>query len=244
MIVSYVLAIPLIADAPHAQPAAHAGPLSLVLLLDASFSMTPFALADDERFPALLSALDRELASDDAAAVGCVTDRTVVSPFVPRGSLLDEWKLLAQAPPAERFGPSPLWDALDAAVSAVATRDGTRSVVLWTDGQPTGNKLGLDEVTARARAAGVSLYAIVDDRAPVELLGGARMGIDKPCAVFEGIEQTGGGCTLNRRAARAPTPELRVILQTLHERGAGQEQERPPGVSRHGPSNLLPGALF
>jgi von Willebrand factor type A domain len=59
-----------------------------------------------------------------------------------------------------RYGPSPIWDALNAAVEALKPLRGRRSVVLVTDGNASGNHLGVDDVAHRAADAGVIINVI------------------------------------------------------------------------------------
>jgi len=59
-----------------------------------------------------------------------------------------------------RYGPSPIWDALNAAVEALKPLPGRRSVVLVTDGKASGNHLGVDDVAHRAAEAGVIINVI------------------------------------------------------------------------------------
>lgn len=63
-------------------------------------------------------------------------------------------------PEAERTGPSPVWDAVDEALAALQPRPGRQAVLLVTDGQATGNRLGLADVADRAIAAAVPINVV------------------------------------------------------------------------------------
>jgi VWFA-related protein len=95
----------------------------------------------------------------------------------------------------EPFGPSPIWDATDAAIDAVAAAPGRHIVVLVTDGRATGNVHGLDELRAEAAARGVSVNVVAVAQASswtgVNALmlqqlaatsGGLSIGLTKPTA--------------------------------------------------------------
>jgi len=137
-----------------------------------------------------------------------------------RSSALDltaDWRRLLAFPPGERFGPSPLFDALDAAVSRVRSLPGKRAVVLWTDGRPTGNVLSADEVRARGVGAGVSINVIVDDNRWVTDPTHDRLKIDK-CQVFAAMTRaTGGMCLMNPHPTSAPVTQLQQIVEQLRK---------------------------
>ncbi len=75
---------------------------------------------------------------------------------------------------ADRFGPSPAWDAVDAGIHALEPERGRRGIILVTDGRSTGNRLGLRAVLLRALAAGVPV-SVVTSRAPQMFALGERM---------------------------------------------------------------------
>jgi hypothetical protein len=69
---------------------------------------------------------------------------------------------ILDVPDEERYGPTPLWDAVDAAVAELEPVPGRRMVILITDGLATGNRRSLQAVIDRARAADVSVSVIVE----------------------------------------------------------------------------------
>jgi hypothetical protein len=55
---------------------------------------------------------------------------------------------------------SPIWDAIDLSVQALAAAPEPRVLVLMTDGRATGNRIGLDDAERKALAARVSISAV------------------------------------------------------------------------------------
>jgi hypothetical protein len=106
--------------------------------------------------------LGRELRATDDVRVGTFGRRTVISATLPPG--VDPLRLaLSRAldPPADqKAGPSPIWDAIDAAVSELTAEPVRRIVVVLSDGQVTGSRLAHDDVALRASAAGVVVSAV------------------------------------------------------------------------------------
>jgi Ca-activated chloride channel family protein len=93
----------------------------------------------------------------DRIRVGGFGARTVIRPVLTRcrEDLLDP--LRAFGAPA---GPSPLWDAIDDAMTALADEAGHRTVIVFTDGRANANRLGFEQVRERALAEGVAVYVI------------------------------------------------------------------------------------
>ena len=63
-------------------------------------------------------------------------------------------------PQSERTGPSPVWDAVHDALLVLQSRPGRHAVLLVTDGQATGNRLGLADVADKAIAAAVTINIV------------------------------------------------------------------------------------
>lgn len=64
-------------------------------------------------------------------------------------------------PEKDRSGPSPIWDALDTALSTLEFESGRRAVVLITDGKATASRKSLNEVAERATVLGIPVSVIV-----------------------------------------------------------------------------------
>lgn len=133
--------------------------LAMVLLVDLTRSQRT-------RGPGVRPDIERYLLPNLRAAhrllVGAIGERTVMAGGFSANphAWQDALDRVFGLPEAERTGPSPLWDAVDEAVAALAGEAGLRTVLMVTDGKATGNRLGADEVTARAIAAGVVVNAV------------------------------------------------------------------------------------
>lgn len=55
---------------------------------------------------------------------------------------------------------SRIWDAVDLGVSALESEAGRRAIVLLTDGEASGNRLGVADVIRHARASNVAVSVI------------------------------------------------------------------------------------
>jgi len=202
-------------------PASATRVISVALLIDVSFSATPDHLTTEGRYDAAIRALAKHFQPGDSGVVGVVTNRLRLGPM-NRASVKEltaDWRALLTFSPTERFGPSPLFDALDAGVARVRGLPGTPAVVLWTDGRPTGNVLSAEDVGTRAAAAGVSLNVIVDDKMWVVDPKRGPESIDKPCQVFESISRmTQGVCLVNSHGTSAPVKQLEQIVEQLRNR--------------------------
>ena len=60
----------------------------------------------------------------------------------------------------ERFGPSPIWDAVDVATDVLAVRPDPRDVILVTDGKATGNRKSLSAVIDHAMESDVAVSVV------------------------------------------------------------------------------------
>jgi hypothetical protein len=63
---------------------------------------------------------------------------------------------------SERYGPSPVWDALDDAIHRLAERPEPRAVVFVSDGKGSGNVLGWDDVIRHALTSGVAVFVVAE----------------------------------------------------------------------------------
>src|SRR5262245_43056153 len=96
---------------------------------------------------------------------------------------------------------------------------GRTSVVLWTDGRPSGNLLGASDVGVRATDAGVSLNVVVDSKAWVDGPARGQALIKRSCQAFDAMTRmTGGVCLMNARGTSAPVRQLEQILEQLRNR--------------------------
>ena len=194
-----------------------AAPISAVLLLDVSYSFSPAPLDMDSRFREVVGAVPWAHDSEQRVAVGLISNRAVLGRLTDAGRpLLAEWNRLAgSVKPLERFGPSPLWDALDEASGVLAQTSTVRAVILLTDGKPTGNKTGAVEVATRSATRGVFLYVIASSDELPPSSGVQTRVVVHPCAVFEGVvRETGGSCfQAARRGLTAPNAVEQIMKE-------------------------------
>jgi VWFA-related protein len=134
-------------------------PITVVMMLDRSVSMRGnFELAEEaaEQFVA-------ELGPHDKARIGSFSNRIQVDPRdftsdhgellgILRGELQDE-------------GPTPLWNAVNVAITALLHQEGRRVILVFTDGvddpfSQNANSNTLKGVTKRADEENVMIYAI------------------------------------------------------------------------------------
>jgi hypothetical protein len=140
-------------------------PASIVVLLDVSTSL------DGSYGKGPASAELRAKIGDMMAATALAVDRWrfasfartlrmtpgfASDPAVLRASI----KEIFDVPDADRYGPSPAWDAADAGISVLEGERGRRSVLIVTDGRATGNSRGLTDVVRHAIAAGVPVSVV------------------------------------------------------------------------------------
>jgi hypothetical protein len=69
---------------------------------------------------------------------------------------------LLNVPEEIRHGPTPLWDALDVAITRLTARPHPRAVVLVTDGLSTGNRVSFDYVLKRAVEERVAMSIVCE----------------------------------------------------------------------------------
>jgi len=96
-------------------------------------------------------------------------------------------------PPVLRLGPSPIWDAVDAAVASLEHESARRAIILLTDGRATGNVLGLEEVLQHGVRSAVSVSVVGEAGAEILQQGGARAALIRPGAALEWLAENTGG---------------------------------------------------
>jgi VWFA-related protein len=209
--------------------------LAVAMLVDVSASMSRVSLTDDDRYARTLQAFIRELETGDRATLGRVSGGSTRTGSLSGDSaaLFREVNDLLTVPDSDRFGPSPLWDALAAATDQVSGETGSRAVVLWTDGRSTGNHLGLADVIDRATASGVSIHFVIEHFTTWTPRG--QKNEPSPCTRVASLTAaTGGSCRVNLLEGNGyfnepPIPEVRRVLESLHQRYTIGFQADPDG---------------
>lgn len=152
-------------------------PITVAIMLDMSGSMVRRFLKVRESTLWFVSALQ----PDDRAQIGSFGEEVAVSPL-----LTGDKNVLARVLKEELWplGPTPLWNAAEAAMTALAGQTGRRVVLMLTDGADSCNfprcrKFG--DVEKRAKREDFMFYAIAMDERGI----GANL--------VKLVQQTGGG---------------------------------------------------
>jgi hypothetical protein len=100
----------------------------------------------------------------DRVCLGTIARTVHLSPacMADRAALGEEMVRMLDVPDGVRSGPSPLWDAVDAAVDVLEREPGRRAVVLLTDGLSTGNRRSLTTVLDHAVRSQVSVSVVAE----------------------------------------------------------------------------------
>jgi hypothetical protein len=136
-------------------------PLRMIVLLDVSGSM--HMRAHEDRFrEAVVDVLEEHLQVHDHVQVSVFAREVELGPNLApkRGSLDTVIRAALGALPDQRGGPSPIWDVLGTAVSALEPSQQSGAIILITDGESTGNSRSFQSVTQQATLAGISVSAI------------------------------------------------------------------------------------
>jgi hypothetical protein len=118
-----------------------------------------------------------------------------------------------------RNGPSRIWDAVDSVVSAMEGEPGRHAIFLVTDGQASGNRLGLSAVLRHAQAADVAVCIIASGaHFPVE--NGSGQALLTPFAAMARLTSETGGFLVEDSVGdlfrpRHPARFFQPLLETL-----------------------------
>ena len=141
-------------------------PITIVVMLDKSGSMR----ASYGLVRAGAEAFVRRLMAGDKARIGTFSSKIVME---PEDFTSDQEGLIRILRGGDRpEGPTPLWNAVDEAITALGTQQGRRVVLAFTDGADNPmnfrtNNLSLMDVMERAQREDVMVYAIgLESRMP------------------------------------------------------------------------------
>jgi VWFA-related protein len=195
-------------------------PRSLVLLFDTSASVHDVTSRGDVRASVEKWFLPR-LAPDDRVHVGSFARQIAIGPSLA-GNAKELQPVIRKAldpREADTFGPSPIWDAVAAAVETLAKTEGRRAVLLLTDGRATGNRLSMEEAAALAVAAGV-VVSVVGKDWEMTIQQDAKTGVRvRPGVALERIASiTGGLYVRDGGIPAAPGEILARLLADLRGR--------------------------
>jgi VWFA-related protein len=195
-------------------------PLSLVLLFDASASVNHVTRRDDGRRSIETWFVPR-LAPRDRVHVGSFARQIAIGPPLAGNAkeLLPVIRKALDPRAADTYGPSPIWDAVAAAVEILGRSDGRRAVLLLTDGRATGNRLSLEEAAGLAVAAGAAVSVVGEDW-EMTIQQDAQTGVRvRPGVALERMANITGGLYLpDRSIPLAPGAILARLLADLHGR--------------------------
>lgn len=188
-------------------------PITIVVLFDRSGSMRQnFRLVE-----AAGEAFVRRLRPDDKARIGSFAEQVNIH---PEGFTSDQGELIRIIRGKLQVqGPTPLWNAVDAAITALAAEDGRRVVLVFSDGGDNPMNLRLRnrsimDVMRRAHEQDVMVYAIglqstmliPPGRGGVGGFGGGMASQRPDPALATLADETGGGYfELNRAEDLAGT---------------------------------------
>jgi VWFA-related protein len=189
-------------------------PLSVVLLLDVSGSMAVYVDLEDEISRSFAPALQ----PGDRALVGGIANRVQLAPrFTGIGKeLISDGRKAVRFDKDDKFGPSPLWDALDATVTALEREAGRRGIILVTDGRATGNRIGSQAAILRAVQSGIVVHVLAEARALIIRQGQESFARVRPgLALQELAQQTGGSCLPQDAGPSTELPEAGPVIARM-----------------------------
>jgi Ca-activated chloride channel family protein len=208
-------------------------PITVVLMLDRSGSMRGnFGLV-----VAAAEAFVRRLEPGDKARIGSFAERVTIEPETFTSDREEMIRILRSnlQPP----GPTPLWNALDEAITSLREQEGRRVVLVFSDGADAPmnfrfNNRSVMDVMRRAQQEDVMVYAVGLQstilRSPSAGRGGLGAGglmSQRPDPALSRIaEETGGGYFEMNRAENLAATFAGVADELHHHYALGFEPAR------------------
>ncbi len=184
---------------PFALAATGPLPIDTLLLADLTTSVTGrlrgvWATPWPEAFSLAADRLITDVRTEDRARVmGMIGPRFVASPVWSGDRATLQRALRVFAIPDGPVEPSPLWDAVDEALTLFPPEARRRAIVVVTDGRASGNRAPLADVTERAMLAGIAV-SIVELNPPTRSLGVPHSERSPgPAALLERLTAASGG---------------------------------------------------
>jgi hypothetical protein len=211
-------------------------PLSVVLLLDKSASMEVYGDIDDQIGKAFAPALK----PGDRARVGGIANRLVLAPAFssnPR-DVASAGRSAVAFRRQDKFGPSPIWDAVDHVVGQLESETGVRAIILVTDGRATGNTKGISQVAERAVFSGVVIDVLSESRPMIIRQSPTMAARIRPNLPLEQVARvTGGSIVPEDPGPTTPLPEpgpiIKKFVDELHALYTIGIEPTGPSGSRH-----------
>jgi hypothetical protein len=179
-------------------------PLTVVMLLDKSSSMKAYGRVDDEIGKSVVPVLGPH----DRMRIGGIAGRLTLAPAFtanPR-DIIAGGRAALSFREQERYGPSPIWDAMDRALDALEPEPGLRAVILVTDGRGTGNRASLLDIRDRAAGSGIVVHVLSEALPLVIRQSETTAARIRPGLALQEIARATGGMILP--ADPTPTTEL------------------------------------
>ncbi len=196
--------------------------LSVVLIVDATTSQP---LKRYEINSALATEWLPSLRPGDRVRVGILAAPLTLTswlPSDPRSASLLARPLIERAP----LEPSPLWDATNAAIEALAGESNAKMILILSDGRSNANVLGLDEVADRAIGAGVAVSSAGESGERLLAQAGDAAATIRPDASLQWLADETGGVYLPDGVARRslrpqqdPFAYVRELVRTPNRPG-------------------------
>ena len=199
-------------------------PITVVMMLDRSGSMRAhFALLE-----AAGEAFVRRMRPDDQARIGSFAWRVELDPAEFTGSQKELLRILRME--LQNDGPTPLWNAVDAAIMSLVSRHGRRIVLVFSDGDDNPANGKPDNATfagvmARAQQENIMVYAVgLASSLPPRTGPGASGRRDGPDPGLAALAaETGGGYFALTRAEDLASTFTRVADELHRQYALGFE---------------------
>jgi hypothetical protein len=130
--------------------------VTVIMLVDGTASQP---LKRYELLASVQAGLIPSLLPGDRARLALLGSPTTFGSWLPadRAAALNAARVFLDRPTLE---PSPIWDAVDAAVTRLLESPEPRVLLLMSDGRSTANTIGFDEAARRTVAAGVTISVV------------------------------------------------------------------------------------
>ncbi len=215
-------------------------PISVVIMLDRSGSMrSNFRLVE-----VAAEEFIRRMLPADKARIGSFAERVQIDPPEFTSDQAELIRILrSELQPA---GPTPLWNAVSASMTALGHQDGRRVVLVFTDGHDNPGNMrftnsNVMEVMNRGQREDVMIYAIgLESRMPPGggmarpggFGGGNPLGVERPDPGLSMVAaETGGGYFELRRADDLSSTFTRVAEELHKQYALGFEPAKLDGKS-------------
>jgi Ca-activated chloride channel family protein len=184
-------------------------PITVVVMLDTSGSMT-LALG---RVKEAAEQFLLRLLPEDKGKVGAFNDKIAVKPTTGLPFTNNRDQLIRYLQDLDFGYPTRLYDAVDFSINELKTVDGRKVVLVFTDGEDTGSRVGSGDVTERSRADEVMVYSVGLENEYMN--GNQRVRTSPDRGLRRLSDETGGGFFMLKKTDELGSTFTR-IAQELH----------------------------